>query len=120
VFLCAVLNLALNGVWVPAFGIRGAAMATLVAHAALLAWMMRTGSQQLPVPMPWGVAGRASVAAAVMFAVVTPLHLAGGLGTVAIRVAAGAPTYLALILLLDRTAREGLAALMVRAKNSPR
>jgi len=115
VFLCALLNLGLNVVWVPAFGIRGAAIATLVAYAALLGLMMRTGSKQLPIRMPWGVVVRASGAAAVMLAVVTPLELGGSLGNVAIRVATGVLTYLLLIVLLDRTARDGLAALMTRA-----
>jgi O-antigen/teichoic acid export membrane protein len=116
VLLCASLNLVLNVVLLPTIGIQGAAIATLVSYLLLLVLMTRAGIRLLPVRIPWGVIVRAAAVALSMYTIVAPIHVGARVGTVAARTAIGLVVYALLILAIDKTAREGLAALMARVK----
>jgi O-antigen/teichoic acid export membrane protein len=118
VVLSAILNLGLNVLLIPARGIEGAALATLASYMALLVWMTRAGSRHLTVVIPWAVAARAAAVAATMYALVAPIHLAGRIGTLGAKIGVGLVVYVVLILALEKTAREGLVALMARAREA--
>jgi hypothetical protein len=85
---------------------------------ALLVWMTRGGSRHLTVVIPWAVAARAAAVAATMYALVAPIHLAGRIGTLGAKIGVGLVVYVVLILALEKTAREGLVALMARAREA--
>jgi len=51
--LCGILNLLLNILLIPHYGIMGAAYATLVAYAMLIAIIYRTSSQYLKISVEW-------------------------------------------------------------------
>ncbi|TXC66420.1 lipopolysaccharide biosynthesis protein [Piscinibacter aquaticus] len=64
VAVAAALNIGLNLLWVPAWGITGSAAATLVSYAALLLASMLLGRGTLAVPLPWAAIAKFVPAAA--------------------------------------------------------
>jgi len=66
----AFLNLGLNMIFLPLFGIAGAAAATLIAYAASLVACAAIGRQLFPLPLPWLDWGKSAAAASLMALVV--------------------------------------------------
>lgn len=64
VAVAAALNIGLNLLWVPVWGIVGSAAATLVSYAALLLASMLLGRGTLAVPLPWAALAKFVPAAA--------------------------------------------------------
>ncbi|MFW5661496.1 MAG: lipopolysaccharide biosynthesis protein [Oceanicaulis sp.] len=107
----AVLNLGLNLVLIPAFGLIGAAASTVIAYALALIVCAVHGRRVFPLPIPWRASGAAVAATAVMAAAVlsSPQFAHPGL-TLAVRIAAGAGAYAAAALVLDVAGCRGLIA----------
>src|SRR5262249_59433715 len=99
---CAALNVGLNVVLIPLLGVVGSAVATLVSYGAVAVLMALIGHRLLPVLLPWGSMGRASVASVVMFAVVYFVYPGHRLLTVAVRAALGMLVYTAAIVAIDK------------------
>ena len=62
----AMLNLALNLVFIPAFGIVGAAYATVLAYLISLVICAIAGRKLFPLPLPWGDWVKAATATMIM------------------------------------------------------
>jgi O-antigen/teichoic acid export membrane protein len=116
VVLSTLLNLGLNWALLPTMGIQGAAIATLISYLLFLALMAHAGSLHLAVPIPWGLAARAAAAALAMYAILAQIHMSGRVSPVAIKVVLGVAVYGVLILAIEKTAREGVAAAMARIR----
>lgn len=117
VILSAISNVVLNILLIPQIGLVGPAVATLASYAMLSLAMAMRGAQCLPVRVPWGSLGRACLASAVMFEVVSALHFEGPLVTIIARVGAGVAVYSLLIMVLESRVRVvvGLAWMRLRS-----
>ncbi|GJL96698.1 MAG: polysaccharide biosynthesis protein [Hyphobacterium sp.] len=73
----ALLNLGLNMIFLPMFGIAGAAAATLIAYAVSLIACAAIGRQLFPLPLPWLDWGKSVAAASLMAMVVQFVPVAG-------------------------------------------
>jgi O-antigen/teichoic acid export membrane protein len=102
----AALNIALNFLLVPHFGILGSAIATLVSYTFTALALASAGRRLLPVAPPLATLVRAGVAAAVMYVAVVRLLPGGRLGAVAVRAVVGAPIYAVIMALIDGESRE--------------
>lgn len=98
----AILNLALNLVLIPAFGLAGAAAATVIAYAVALVICAVHGRTIFPLPVPWTTWLRAAGATAAMAAAVLAVPaFEPALATLGAKIAAGALTYIAAALALN-------------------
>jgi O-antigen/teichoic acid export membrane protein len=111
----AALNLLLNVAWVPAWGISGAALATLVSYAALLCLSIAMGRKRLAIAVPWACVVKFGLIGLLTYVVAGAIQFEGDLPTMAARVAIGVPLYVLTSLLFDREARGFGRELMVRA-----
>ncbi|GLK51023.1 lipopolysaccharide biosynthesis protein [Maricaulis virginensis] len=66
----AILNLGLNLVFIPAFGLTGAALATVLVYALALVVCVVTGRRHFALPLPWAEWIKAGSATAIMAAAV--------------------------------------------------
>ena len=95
------LNLALNVALVPRFGLQGALWATLASYMVGVAVSYTLGRRSLALPIPWGMLGRALVAAAGMALAVSALPARGGIIELAAKASLGLVVYAALGYALD-------------------
>lgn len=65
----AVLNIVLNILWIPRFGIEGAAWATVAGYALMAVMGIYFGNKHYPIPYEWSRLARIAVAAAIAYAV---------------------------------------------------
>ena len=65
----ATINLALNIMWIPRYGIIGAAWATVAGYAVMAALGLFFGQRSYRIPFEWGRMGRLLVAASVVYSV---------------------------------------------------
>jgi O-antigen/teichoic acid export membrane protein len=101
----ALLNLVLNIVLVPRFGIRAAAVATLISYTLTALAMGLAGRRLLPVAIPWATMIRTALGSVVMLVAVQWVYPGHRLATVGLRVVLGAVIYLVVMLLIDQDAR---------------
>ena len=99
------LNVGLNVILIPRFGIVGAAAATFIAYILVCIASAIAGHRFLPVRIPWATFLRAAVASIAMYYVLSFLTFDHKLVTIAVRSVAGALVYLGLIVALDAQAR---------------
>ena len=95
------LNVALNVLLVPRFGLQGALWATLASYVVGVAVSYTLGRRSLALPIPWGMLGRALVAAAGMALAVSALPARGGIIELAAKASLGLIVYAALGYALD-------------------
>ena len=98
----AVANVGLNVLLIPTFGILGAAIATVISAAAVLALSWRLSRAVFGLPLPWGLILRPLVASLGM---ALALRLIGGVDGIAgllLKILVGVVIYFSLLLLLDR------------------
>jgi O-antigen/teichoic acid export membrane protein len=95
------LNVLLNLWWIPAFGIVGAAYASIVAYALALVLSAILGSRAFALPGPSFDSLKIVAAAAAMGAVLWPFASYTGIVALTGQIACGALTYALLIWLLD-------------------
>lgn len=100
--ITAVLNVILNLLWIPRFGILGAVYATVAAHcvALLLSWWL--GRRAFPVPLPGPANLPILGAALVMGAVLSFVRDWVGAGALVAQVLIGVAVFAASLLVLDR------------------
>lgn len=99
------LNIGLNFVLIPALGIIGAAVATLISSVVSAGGIASRAFSTLPLRVPWREALRCGLAATGMGWVVLSLPSAPTVGTLLLRVITGAVVYGALALALEPLAR---------------
>lgn len=114
VLVAAVMNVVLNLLLIPRFGIAAAALTTLSGYAflALAAW--RLGQPLLRLRFPLGAALRYAAMAAAMYGLVVAMPAPGGVAGIAARVVAGACAYAVLAFAFDAEARELVLRLRAR------
>lgn len=120
VVTAAALNVGLNLALIPRIGILGAALATLVSYAALLAATTAFSQRELAVILPWGALVKAGLLALGMYLVVGQIDAGGRLLTLAARVAAGVLFYGAALLAVDRPTREQAQQVLERLRSRSR
>jgi O-antigen/teichoic acid export membrane protein len=106
VVTAAALNVGLNLVLIPRIGILGAALATLLAYAALLAATTAFSQREVTVPLPGGALLKAGLLALAMYVLVVQIDAGGRLATLVARVAAGVLIYGSGLLAVDSPTRE--------------
>lgn len=106
---CAVLNIGLNLVMVPRWGLVGAAAATLASYAVLLAAAMALGRKRLPVALPFGAVLKFGAIGLATYFAADAVRVGGNFSTLVVRGLVCLAVYAALALLLDAQAR-GMAA----------
>lgn len=98
----ALLNLVLNLILIPRFGIYGAAGATVIAYALSLLLCAIVSARIFPLPLPWDAWSRAALATAVMSGFVWLLpDLQPALLDLFVKAGAGAAVYGAMALALN-------------------
>jgi O-antigen/teichoic acid export membrane protein len=101
----ALLNLALNLLFVPSMGIQASAVVTLVCYLYTATGMCLAGRRLLPIAIPWATILRAAVGSVLMLLAIQSIYPGRRLATVGVRTVLGAAIYLAVMTLLDRDAR---------------
>jgi O-antigen/teichoic acid export membrane protein len=108
------LNVILNLILVPRFGLMGAAWATAASFGVGMVATMLIGRRVLPLPIPWESLARCGVATGIMALAVLQLPAIGGLGELILDAGVGAIVYAAAALTLNaagvRTVALGLVA----------
>jgi O-antigen/teichoic acid export membrane protein len=67
----AILNVLLNVLWIPRFGILGAAWATVFGYALMAVWGAYLGGKLYPIPFEWSRLSRVVLASGVSFGIAT-------------------------------------------------
>lgn len=97
----ALLNIALNVVLVPRFGLVGAAWATAASFGVGLLATMLIGRRVMALPIPWDSLARCAVATAAMAAVVAVLPPIGGFPELVLDAGVGGLVYAAVALTIN-------------------
>jgi O-antigen/teichoic acid export membrane protein len=127
--LPVVVNVALNLVWLPLYGLQGAVMATLVAYCAAILLISGVGRGLVALPLEWPEIAKVLVATAAMAGAVVaaPNGMAIGLGgsrfedlaTLIMKVGAGVVVYAALAWVLDVAGVRAMIGTRFAAKSAP-
>lgn len=97
----AVLNIALNILLIPHFGVMGAAWATCASFAVSMVMARILGSRVMPLPVPWETLIRCGVATGVMTLAVAALPAIGGFPELMLDAAVGGIVYAATALTIN-------------------
>ncbi|HEX8232910.1 MAG TPA: lipopolysaccharide biosynthesis protein [Caulobacteraceae bacterium] len=97
----AVLNVALNLLLIPRFGLSGAMWAAAASYAAGAAAALLLGRRVMPLPIPLATLGKVLLTAAGMAAAVLALPAWGGFPELALKAGVGAAVYALLAIALD-------------------
>ena len=109
----AVLNVVLNLLLVPRFGLMGAAWATAASFGAGLVATLILGRRILPLPISWEALIRCGLATAVMAAAVSALPPLGGLLELLLDAGVGAAVYAVAALTLNAAGVRDLAISLI-------
>ena len=105
--LAVVLNIGLNIVMVPMFGIKGAAVATLLSYIAQEAAVYYVSNRFVKLRLDIGSLLRATVSAALMFLIITRIHfLPGGIAGLLMTAGLGTLVFGALHLAMEKDSRQ--------------
>ncbi len=105
VLASVLLNVSLNFALIPLFGIKGAAIATLVSFSALTAVMYFYASRLLFIRLPLLKIMQYTLAALVMYIGIMQFHYESYLYNLLFKITAGAAIYAAIIFLTERDIR---------------
>lgn len=106
VVVCALLNVVVSLILVPRLGLVGAAASMLLSYILLLIGFARLGGALLRIPIPWAHMAKCTVLAGVMYLAIREISISNTHWQLAVQVLAGAVTYGALALMVDRPSRE--------------
>ena len=95
------MNVVLNLILVPRFGLMGAAWATAASFGLGMVATMLIGRRVIPLPIPWESLARCGVATAIMALVVSRLPAIGGLPELMLDAGVGGTVYAAAALALN-------------------
>jgi len=118
----AMLNLGLNLVLIPRFGIDGAMWSTAISYAvgAVASWAL--GRRAMPLPLPLEALWKAGLGCIAMAAVLRLLPDLGGIPELALKAVIGAAVYGAIVYALDAGGIRGRGASLLqglRARTAP-
>lgn len=114
----AAVNIILNIILVPVYGIQGAAMATLVSFLVLALLTSTTASKVLRISFPWTSAAKFSVFSLCMYLVLDQIKANDQLSSLIIEVCVGALFYTLLVALFDTQARQVARGALARLKRA--
>jgi O-antigen/teichoic acid export membrane protein len=98
VLVAAVLNVILNLIAIPRYGINGAAGASVIAYLASIALTVGYGRRHFRVPFPLWPCAQVMIATALMGILLYPMRGRIGIGFLALQVAGGALVYASTLL----------------------
>lgn len=120
VVACATLNIGLNVVLIPAYGIVGSAIATLISYLALSGSAMVVGSRLLPIKFPVISTIKFSVLAFITYWVLVEIHLSNRWLTLGAQAFGGLLVFGTLVLATDKASRQALDGIVARLRgNAP-
>ena len=99
------LNLVLNVMLIPPFGIKGAAIATLVSYAVLALLMLAVSRRRFPITVPWLQTGKFVLLATLMYFSVQQVRIDVPVAKLLVQIALGAAVYGILVVVCDRRSR---------------
>jgi O-antigen/teichoic acid export membrane protein len=108
------LNVVLNLILVPRFGLMGAAWATAASFAAGMVATMLIGRRVVALPVPWESLVRCGVATAVMALAVSRLPPIGGFAELALDASVGGLVYAAAALTINAAGVRDVAVRLLR------
>lgn len=109
VAVCAVLNIILNVLLVPHWGIVAAAVATLVSYLVLTLSMLWVSARRIPISFPWASTIKFGAMSTIMYIVVTQLPGGNNLVTTFVtRIVIGALLYAIMVSTFDKQARAAI------------
>ncbi|CAK0772500.1 Lipopolysaccharide biosynthesis protein [Gammaproteobacteria bacterium] len=97
----AVINILLNLLWIPMWGLFGAVLGTLAAYALELGLNGWLGRRYLPIPLPLTTLGKGLAACTILFVAVRGLDYPASIVGLVLAILAGMIVYGLAILLLD-------------------
>ncbi|MFK7730994.1 MAG: oligosaccharide flippase family protein [Pseudomonadales bacterium] len=120
VLLCSALNIVLNFVLIPEFGLRGAGMSTLLSMMVLSVTMFFRGRAVLTLDVSLLMFAKYIAISSVMGVAMMNVDFGAPLPNIAVKVTLGIAIYSILLLMVDRTSRDLAARLMtsIRTKTS--
>jgi O-antigen/teichoic acid export membrane protein len=110
------MNVVLNLILVPRFGLMGAAWATAASFGLGLLATMILGRRVIALPVPWANLIRCALATGVMALVVSILPSIGGVAELALDSGTGAAVYAATALALNASGVRDVAARLLDRK----
>jgi O-antigen/teichoic acid export membrane protein len=110
----AIINVLMNLFMVPAFGIEGAAMATLLSFALLGAGTFLLARRSVGVSIPWLLIIKTGAVAGSMYLILPHIQLGHKLPTLVAQVTCGALYYAAVILVIDESSRRAARDILKR------
>ncbi len=114
--ISSAVNIGLNIVLLPRLGLQGAAIAAVTGFGCAALLLSAFSKRALPLPIPWGEAGKTALAAAVMGLTVFFLPASGGLPELALKAAVGGIIYAAAAVVLDIGGAKSLVARMTSSR----
>ena len=114
----AVVNIALNALLIPHFGVAGAAWATLISFGVGLCGSIVLGRSAMPLPMPWEALIRSGVATTAMVLVVLQLPPIGGFAELVLDASVGGLVYAAVALTLNAAGVRDVALRLIAARRA--
>lgn len=119
VVAAALLNIVLNVLLVPALGIVGAAVATLISHIALVSGAFIYSRRLLRISIPWSALVKFTLLAIIMYVAVLQVTLVNPVAALVGKIFVGVSSYGLLVLMLDARARDGVFATWQRLRGQP-
>lgn len=116
----AVVNVLLNLILIPRFGVLGAAWSTAASFGVGLLATMAMGRRVVPLPIPWDSLARCLVAAGIMAAVVWRLPAIGGALELALDASVGAAVYAAVAMVLNAAGVRDVALRLLAERRAAR
>ena len=112
--IATALNLALNVLLIPHFGLLGAASVTIASYAVFLAGVSRAAFRHVAFPLPRAVPAVMALASLAVWAGLRDLDVGGEVVDALVKGALAAPPLLAVLLAIDPAARRAAAGLAGR------
>lgn len=116
VVAAALLNVLLNVLLVPALGIVGAAVATLISYIVLVTGGFIYSRRLLRISIPWPALVKFTLLAIIMYVAVLQVTLANPVAALFGKIIVGISIYSLLVLVFDARARDGLFAAWQRMR----
>ena len=110
VFIGVAVNIILNIVLIPQWGLSGAAVATLFTYLLLTYLLIRVSGKYMRVEVNFERLTKYIIAAAVMAVVLTRFNFNSDISAILLEIVLGGIVYLSVILLIDKNIRSGIYA----------
>jgi O-antigen/teichoic acid export membrane protein len=114
----AVVNVILNSLLIPSYGVTGAAIATLLSYLVLAIWSYAVTSKTLVIPFPWITLVKFGLIALSMYFVVNHIHSKNLMLTLVLQISVGMLFYGTAVFLVDMRSRDAVLSLVPRLRSA--